>query len=387
VAALRSPAGRAVLAEIGRYDGAAAIALAARLRAAGHPAELVAAALTQARLRDRARAKFGAEANRMLFTADGLEQATRASVAGHRARRFAGVGRVADLCCGIGGDLIALARPGAALHSGSLVGVESDPLTAAVARANASEFGLAARVDCADAISVDLTAYDAVFLDPSRRAGGRRIFDPAAYRPPWSFVEQVLRGDACVKVAPGLPHDRIPAGVEAEWVSDAGAVKELAMWSGAFVTTTRRATLLPSGATLTDTGCGAPPVRAPQRWLYEPDGAVIRAGLVADVAALVDGALLDPRIAYLTAPDRVPTPFATAYEVTDVLPFSLRRLRTLLRGRDIGVVTVKKRGSAIEPETLRRQLKLSGSGHAVVVVTRIGQAPTALVCRPPQPRA
>jgi len=105
---------------------------------------------------------------------------------------------------------------------------------------------------------------------------------------------------------------------------------------------------------------------------------------VVEVAALIDGALLDPQIAYLTAPAEVLTPFATAYEVTDVLPFSLKGLRRLLRERDVGVVTVKKRGSPIEPETLRRQLRLSGSSHVVIVVTRIADAPTVLLCRPPQ---
>ncbi len=385
VAALGSPIGRAALAAVGRYDPATALATASRLRASGYPADLVAAALTQARLRLRAQEKFGAAADRMLFTPDGLEQATRARVAVLRATRiarFVGAGRVVDLCCGIGGDLLALAGAGVAVE-----GVDIEPATAAVAASNVASLGLAAPVTCGDATAVDLAPFDAVVLDPSRRAGGRRVFDPDAYRPPWPFVEAVLRRDSCVKVAPGIPHARIPAGVEAEWVSDAGAVKEAALWSGALTTVPRRATLLPAGATLVGSDAGAPPVRAPQRWLYEPDGAVIRAHLVAEVAALIDGALLDRRIAYLTSPARFDTPFARAYEVTDVLPFSLRRLRTLLRSRDVGVVTIKKRGSAVEPETLRRQLRLSGSEHAVVVVTRIGDAPTVLLCRPPAQRS
>lgn len=382
VAALRSPNGRAVLAQIGRYDGAEAIRIGTALRSAGHPAELVAAALTQARLRRRAESKFAPDAERMLFTPAGLEQATRASVATYRARRFAvaGMASVADLCCGIGGDLLALARAGCAVH-----GVELDPVTAALAVANAEELGVAdrARVRCADATTVDTGGYDAVFCDPSRRAGGRRVFNPDAYTPPWSFVSAVLRRDACAKVAPGIGHERIPAGVEAEWISWAGDVKEAALWAGALRTADRRATLLPGGATLVGTGGPAPLVRPPGRWLYEPDGAVIRAHLVAEVAAEVGGVLLDPTIAYLTAESRVPTAFATTYEVTDVLPFSVKRLRALLHEREVGIVTIKKRGSPIEPETLRQQLRPAGPNHAVVVVTRVAGAPTALVCRPP----
>lgn len=382
MATLRSPSGRAVLAEIGRYDADEVIHIASALRSAGHPPALVAAALTQARLRQRAAAKFSADADRMLFTPEGLEQATRASVATHRAARFAGAGirSVADLCCGIGGDLVALARAGCDVN-----GIELDPVTAAVAGANAEELELAERthVTAADATATHTGSYDAVFLDPSRRSGGRRIFNPDAYSPPWSFITSVLSGDACVKVAPGIPHERIPAGVEAEWISDAGEVKEAALWGGRLRTAWRRATLLPSGATLVGAGLGAPAVGPPRRWLYEPDGAVIRAHLVAEVTAEVDGALLDPTIAYITADAQVATPFATAYEVSDVLRFSVRRLRALLRERDVGIVTVKKRGSPIDPETLREQLQLSGSAHAVVVVTRVAGVPTVLVCRPP----
>ncbi len=382
---LDSPAGRALLAEIGRYDPKTALRTATRMRGAGHPAAFVAAALTQARLRDRARVKFGADADEMLFTPEGLEQATRASVAAHRAARFAALGdagAVADLCCGIGGDLVALARAGLRVD-----GVELDPATAAVAFANAAALGLAGRVRVrtGDATTADLASYDAVFLDPSRRAGGRRTFDPDAYLPPWSFVVEVLRRTACVKVAPGIPHSRIPAGVEAEWVSDGGDVKEAALWAGSLRTADRRATLLPSRATLVGTGSGRPAVRPPGQWLYEPDGAAIRAHLVAEVATLVGGGLIDRRIAYITSDSRVVTPFATAYEVTDVVPFSVKRLRALLRARNIGPVTVKKRGSPIEPEALRAQLRLSGTEHAVVVLTRMGDDPTVLVCRPPSP--
>jgi hypothetical protein len=137
----------------------------------------------------------------------------------------------------------------------------------------------------------------------------------------------------------------------------------------------------PAAATLVDSGVGAPPVGRPGEWLYEPDGAVIRAGLVSEVvAALPGGRLLDPSIAYVAADAVVPTPFARPYRVTDVLPFSLKRLRELLRRRGVGQVTVKKRGSAVDPDVLRRELRLTGDGHAIVVLTRVAGAPTALLC-------
>lgn len=358
-------------------------ALTARLRRE-YPAKLVGAVLTQARLRERARARFGADADRMLFTPTGLEQATRHAVAAHRARRIAQLtsdGPVADLCCGIGGDLLALGRAGVRTQ-----GYDSDPLTAAVAAANVAVLSLGDRlvVHQSDARRVELASYDAIVCDPSRRTAHRRAVDPREYEPPWGFVTRLLAGaDACVKVGPGIPHALLPDGIEAEWVSDGGEVTGAALWSGRLRTTTRRATLLPSGATLTASVTDQPTVAPPGRWLYEPDGAVIRAGLVAEVAAEVDGTLLDPRIAYVTADRQVSTAFARRYEVLDVLAFSGKRLRAHLRSRGVGRVTLKKRGSAVDLDRLRHELRLSGDGEAVVILTRAGDRPLALVCRPP----
>ncbi len=390
-AGLLTPGGQSLLGEVGAADVSegALLATASRLRAR-HPPELVGAALTQVRLRQRAQAKFGDEAGLMYFTPAGLEQATRASVARHRARRFAarlgGVGTVLDLGCGIGGDLIARGRAGC-----DGVGVDLDPLTAAVARANLRAFGLAAAVRTGDAAAEDPRGHAAVFADPGRRTSRGRVFDPEAYTPPLSTVLGLaaVAPAACVKVAPGIPHDAVPPGAEAEWISDGGDVKEAALWLGGLSgaprgATLRRATVLREGAETATMTAGAdatpPPVSAWRRYLYEPDGAVVRAHLVGEVAATVDGALADPRIAYITSDTLRVTPFARAYEIHDVLPFSVKRLRAALRARDAGVLTIKKRGFAADVERLRRDLRPSGSREWVVVLTRVGDAPFALIC-------
>ena len=381
---LRTPQGTRLLAEVTTrgVDDEALLGTLSAMRAR-FPGPLVAAAVTQVRLRRRAVAKFGPDAAAMFFTPDGVEQATRASVATHRARRYAGSGadRVLDLCCGIGGDLIALGRAGLSVH-----GVDRDELTVEVARANAAVLGLAApaEVECADVTAVDLAGWPAAFCDPGRRAGGRRVFDPRGYSPPFDFLHRLAAAipRSGAKVAPGIPHEQVPPGAEAEWVSDGGEVKEAALWFGPLATTRRRATVLPAGETLVDGGLGRPPTGPPGRYLYEPDGAVVRAHLVAEIADLVGGRLIDPTIAYVTADRRVDSAFARAYEVREVLPFSRKRLQAALRAGDIGRVTVKKRGSAVDVEALRRGLRLDGSGAATVVLTRVAGAPTALICRP-----
>ncbi|MEW2519762.1 class I SAM-dependent methyltransferase [Actinacidiphila alni] len=381
-AELESAAGQALLAQLREHDPTDELAVATRLRRT-YDAGLVSAALAQARLRQRAVAKFGAEdAYRMYFTPNGVEQSTRASVAAHRAARFKelGVRRLADLCGGIGGDAIALARAGI-----QVLAVDRDAPTCAAARANAAALGLADLIEvrCADVTEVDTAGYDAVFVDPARRTGRGRTFDPEAYSPPLSWALTAARTVpvAAVKVAPGIPHEAVPEDAEAEWVADGGDVKEAALWFGTAPGRVR-ATLLPSGAVLTGRGLPDPEVRPVGRFLYEPDGAVIRAHLVAEAAEEIGGGLIDETIAYLTADELRPTPYATAYAIDEVLPFGLKRLKALLREREVGTLTVKKRGSAVEPEEVRRRVKPRGPNAATVFLTRVAGAPAMMLGRP-----
>ncbi len=406
LAALRTPSGATALATAAELAGGDPLSAAAALRATGVPGDLAAAALTQAELRRRAVPKFGPAAAGMFFTRAGLEQATRAIVADRRAARLraAGVRTLADLGCGLGSDALAAARAGIRVYA-----VEADPVTAALAAANAEVAGLTEliSVTCGDATAFDVTRVadgapvDAVFCDPARRRAGtgRRIFDPASYSPPWDFVvgltERVPR--TVLKVAPGFEHALIPTGAEAEWVSVTGDLVEATIWCGPLAETPRRATLLtgrsfiapetadrltPGSRQLTGSGDLEAPVGPVRRYLYDPDSAVVRAHLVAEFAATVAGTLADPSIAYVYAEAATATPFARCLEILAVLPFSLKRLRALLRERNVGRVEILKRGSALEPDRLRRDLRLSGTEPASIVLTRVAGAPTVLICRP-----
>lgn len=341
-------------------------------------AEHVAAALTQVELRRRATPKFGAAAARMYFTPDGLEQATRTAVAQHRAARLAAFGArtLIDLGCGIGGDLVAAAAAGL-----TAAGVDLDPVRIAVAQANLDALGLPGAVKVADATRVDVSPFDAAFADPARRTGAGRTFRADDWQPPWSFAERLLEGDAVVKVAPGIPHALVPPGVEAEWVSDGGEVKEAALWGGRLAATARRATVIGEGglATLTDDDDPGAPVREVGEFLYEPDGAVIRAGLVTAVAHGVEGGLLDPHIAYVTSDRSFRTPFARGYRVLEELPYREKQLRAALRERGVGRLTIKKRGVDVVPEQLRKRLDLHGEADATIVLTRVAGRGTALL--------
>ena len=344
-----------------------------------------AAALTTVQLRVRAVPKFGADAVRMYFTPDALEQATRKRVADHRAARLAAAAptSVIDLGCGIGGDLVAMARAGL-----TTAGVDLDPVRVEMAGANLTALGLPGAVQVADATTIDTAGFGVTFVDPARRTGAGRSFNVEDWVPSWSFVTSLLRRPAAAKLAPGIPHDLVPDGVEAEWVSDEGDVKEAVLWSGYLATCRRRATVIASSGLASLEESDDPydgqerPVRDLGAFLYEPDGAVIRAGLVTAVAAGVDGGLIDEHIAYVTGDAAFHTPFAHGYEVLEVLPYREKLLRAALRERSIGALTIKKRGVDVVPEQLRKRLQLSGDNEATLVLTRVADAGTAILVRP-----
>jgi hypothetical protein len=343
------------------------LAAASRMRTQFGP-ELAAAALTQAALRRQAKAKFGDAALEMFFTRAGLEQATRPEVADYHANRFvaAGVRRVVDLGCGIGSDSMAFARAGL-----EVVAVDVDPATAAVARANLNHHAEVICADASDVVEELITPGVGVFSDPARRNDHGRLWRVEDFMPDWSMVIGLLDGDrtAGIKLGPGLPHSLIPEAVEAEWITHRGETVEVGLWAGAGSTMGRRSALIMPDARLTVTAAAPPPVRDLSRYIYEPAGAVIRAGAIAELGDQLAAGLLHPQVAYLTSDQLCATPFATAFEVRKRLPFHLKALRAWVREAQIGVLEIKKRGIDIDPADLRRRLRLTGPNSASLVIS------------------
>jgi THUMP domain-like/Methyltransferase domain len=344
------------------------LAAATRMRARFSP-ELAAAALTQATLRQQARAKFGAAAAEMFFTRAGLEQATRPEVADHHASRFleAGVRRVIDLGCGIGSDSMAFARAGL-----EVVAVDVDSLTAAVAQANLAGRAEVLRADAREVAGQLLTPGVGVFCDPARRADHGRLWRVEDFTPPWSTVLDLLDGrrTAGVKLGPALPHSLIPEKVEAEWITHRGETVEVALWAGTGANPGRRSALIMPDTRLVATAAPPLQVRDLGHYLYEPAGAVIRAGAIADLGAQLDAGLLDRQVAYLTSDQLRSTAFATAFRVRQRLPFHLKALRNWVREAQIGVLEIKKRGIDVDPAELRKRLRLGGPTSATLVISR-----------------
>jgi len=401
---LISGEGWGLLQSLPPYDASSAMALGEGLRVAGFDADLVAAALTQSRLRDKGREKFGDFAAGMLFTADGLEQATRLEIAARHAGRFraAGMRQVFDLGCGIGADAMAIA--GLDLK---VTAIDADEVTATLAGVNLRHWPAAlASVGTVEETRLpkgEGARHTGAWLDPARRTPGvadergrtRRVFNLAAISPSWSTVQSVAQSLPATgaKLSPSFPHGAVPAGTEAQWTSLAGEVLECAIWWGPLVNTAGRSALVigSEGRSWTvreadgDAPGGAAPLASSlaqvRTWLYEPDRAVIRAGLTGALTSVVDGVELDSGVGYVTSDRCVDVGYARRFAVIESMPLNVKALRAWLRDRDVGRVTIKKRGVVLDAEALRRQLRLSGSVEMTLVLTRIAGHQVCLVVR------
>ena len=395
---LLTPAGAAVLDRLAGTELTAGVELrlAETLRRE-FPAELVTAALAQYELRQRARAKF-TRAESMWLTRDGLEQASSEPIARHRATRYAGARRVADLCCGIGGDLVALAGAGAYARADTtasspsdttaaveLVAVDRDPLHLRMAALNAAAYGFGDAVagQLGDVRDADLAGVDAVFVDPARRSGGRRLRTGDSEPPlAWcvALAERIAR--VAIKAAPGLDRATVPTGWEVEFVADGRDLKEAVLWSPALSGPGigSRATVLPAGDQLLPAPGDPVPCRAPGEYLLDPNPAVTRAGLVEELARELGAWKIDPRIAFLSAGTPPRTPFGRTLRVLDSGPWRERDLVARLRRHDVGALDIRRRGLAGDVDVLRRKLRTTGSTPATLVMTRVDDQPWALIC-------
>ncbi len=399
-----------------------------------YPAELVAAALTQQSLRIAGREKFS-RADDMFFTRAGLEQASAEVLARHSARRFLGLPLVADLCCGIGGDLMALAasadrvlavdadlntlrfarRNVAAQASAASAGTSAGPSAADASAGPSAADASAAGASAADASAVDqwhggrderrgpglrpaavgfvcadvrdlpptmLRALAGAFIDPARRTGDRRL-RAGDSQPPldWCLGLAGLVARVGIKAAPGLPHDLVPAGWEMEFVAVGRALKEALLWSPGLASASRRATILPAGDSLVAaTADESVRVADPGEFLLDPSPAVTRAGLVQELARELGAWQIDPMIAFLSADCPIATPFARTLRVLESMPWHEKQVAAKLRELGVGAADIRRRGLAGDVQLIHRRLGLRGDKSATVVLTRRNGKPWGLIC-------
>lgn len=340
------------------------------------PVELVLDALTQHQLRLKAKEKFP-RAMEMFFTKSALEQASSEVIAKHRSIRFINCSNVADLCCGIGGDLLQLAQVS------SVTGVDKDLLHLEMARTNAQVLGVAKNT-CfieSDVRGVKLEQFSGIFIDPSRRTSEGRL-KAGDSEPPIDWCIELLSQiqNIGIKLAPGIDHKLFPPNWELEFISLGKDLKEAAAWSPALATTNRRATIMPHGHTLVSEPGEPVSVDAPGQYLLDPNPAVTRAGLVEELARQVNAWKIDNKIAFLSSNKSFDTPFGRNLKIIDSAPWHQKELAKRLKAHDIGIVDIRRRGLAGDIDQLQRSLKLTGSRQATLVMTRVQEKPWALIC-------
>ncbi|RZQ59587.1 THUMP-like domain-containing protein [Amycolatopsis suaedae] len=377
VAFLRSAVGQAAVAACAELPLTPASRIADVTAARSAAGERFAAVLETVLLRRKAESKLDS-AGGWLFTGDALQQASATAVARHRAARLAGRD-VHDVTCSVGADLVELAAVAA-----RCAGSDLDPVRLAMAAHNCAEAGVAPALVRADALA-PVSRDTVVVADPARRdSAGRRTWRPADFAPPLDGLAEAYAGrPLAVKCAPGLDfRETAPWADEVELVSLDGQVREACLWTGELATARRRASVLRSGGTgwtLTDAEPDDVPVADVGQWIVDPDGAVVRAGLVRHYGARHGLWQLDERIAYLTGD--TPPPGVRAFRVLDHGPYREKSLRATLRAHDVGSLEILVRGVDVDPDALRRRLKPRGATPATVVLTRVGRSPMAYLCR------
>lgn len=334
-------------------------------------------ALTVADLRRRAAKKYPF-ADRMWFDRERLEQATPWAVALHKAERFSG--DVWDLCCGAGADAIALASKGC-----SATAVDADPVACRLTALNAEALGFSERVKVVQRPAEDVTERSGLLhVDPDRRAGAsKRAVRVEDYVPSIETLREfakTFRGGA-IKLSPAANFGGKFDDVEIELVSLAGEAKEATIWFGELAQPELwRATVLPEGATIAGDPLGVEPVVGPlSGFVFDPDPAVVRAGLIDLLCAEVGLTRLDDAEEYLTAEEPHETPFAKAFRVLQNLPNNERTIKKALRELGCGRIEIKARRLPIDVERLHRAMPTDGDRPVVLLFARIAGKARAII--------
>lgn len=354
------------------------------------PAEVVRAALTLTDLRQQARARF-TRADEMWFDRTRLEQATQEFVAQHKAQRFAACAgkTVLDLCCGVGADAIAIARQGGGVTIAEPVSVRAvdlSPLATWFTQRNAEAYEVAANIETlvSDVEKVDITGQF-VHLDPDRRTQGQRQVRLEFGSPGLPYLQALTKiaAGGAIKVSPASNFGGKFTDCEVELVSVHGECKEATIWFGQLRQAAPfRATILPQGATIAgDPWEYRPRIEPLKRYLFDPDPAVVRAGLVDCVGDQLDLRRLDDAEEYLTGDALVDSPFVRGFEVLADLNNNTREIRDYFRTSPFGQVEIKCRHMSIDADAIRRKLPLPGNEPGVLLFVRVAGKARAIVAK------
>jgi hypothetical protein len=366
-----------------------------------HPAPAVACAIAIVQSQLKAADKFPS-AKKIWAIPEAVEQASSHRVAQYKARKISALARpelIFDLCCGIGGDLLALAQ------LSPVIGVDISAVRACMARHNADQMPgkFPVLVLQADLHTVPFQIKPTHFfhIDPARRSSGKRNNDFSAMHPGPEIISELIQrfSSGVIKLSPAVKFSSLPAG-HLELVSDNGTVVQALLWTGMAGTQlgiqTRTATVINDSITWSVTGAAtdstSPKMLAhqPEHWLYEVDGAVTRAGLAAALAQQVPLQWLSPEGGYLTGPDQLAHPALTAFEALSHFAYSESELQRQLKNLKLPLnpagpaVEIKTRGGlGLDTDQLQKKLSKMGAEGLTVLIYRGQLGRTCVIARRP----
>ena len=365
----------ALLAAAGEVADFADPATVARLRKHGD-AEQVRLAIELTRARRKAAEKFD-QPDALLADVTGVEQASSMDVARHKAARFidAGVRHVLDLCCGIGGDAMGLTDAGIRVTA-----VDRDPNKAAMAQHNA-------RCDAvvADVTTLDLDALSeagmAYHIDPDRRAGHRRQLRYEDYQPGPAFIEQLARYDGAVKLSPAVAFDALPGG-EIEIINRRGTLVQAVLWTGTLAQHARTAPRIdPPTISLHGEPDLPIPIARVGRFIHAIDPAIERARMIGALCHELHLGAVHPQLGLLASDGPTDSPWLVDFELIETMPWRVEKVRQWLAAHGAGIVEVKTRGKAVDPDIVQKQLRGKGDQPFTVFVLRFDRKMVAWITR------
>lgn len=343
--------------------------------------------LTQIRIKARRKFPF---ADRMFFTRRGYEQSSSQLIAEYVARNFVHFDRVVDVCCGIGGDLMALAMRNS---DGDVVGVDRDPLMCLFARHNLQCTSAKGRVTVVESRFEDFDSrqFDAMHIDPDRRIHGRTVqsnfFDPK--------IEDILArqrpSSIAVKMAPASPRpDQLAREAELEWIGTRRECKQQMIWLGPITSHPgcQTATTVEKDGTFQRLSMSSDEIDQTivvageiGPYIFEPHPAVLAGNLADAVANPRRLARLAPGIAYLTGERPKSTALLSTFKVIKTLSLNVNKLIAELVRQDAGELEVKRRGveKVVADQLLEK--KFSGSRPLTVILSRHKNLGIALITK------
>jgi len=316
-------------------------------------------------------------AYRWLWTDKAAQQASAFAIAQYHGSLFAHYATVADLCCGIGSDLLFLSK-----NKTKCYAIDCDSEVLNLAQYNMNFFNRKNIIYQNVNVCNFHEPCEAIYIDPDRRKGSKRVHNIQDISPPFSQIEDLIKkyGNVAVKLSPVMNYEEnLLKDYSFDFVSVGGELKECLLKSGE-LKTKKRAVLLPHLAIFQEKGCEPTPISNLKQYLLEPDAAIVRAHLVNDLAAELGICRIDQHIALLTTDTPIYTLFCKMYRVVDTFYYKLERLNTYLLSRGIGVVDIKTKGFSQTVESFRGKLKLKGNGHAVVFIIRVASKHVCVIC-------